>query len=114
MRQLEFVRLDRKVNYENEEAVYKMHYLHIQPENDSNGKYKDKLYIIVADAYGIPYAFEISKFIRKFTSGKTQSPTMIEYLSEAFKHQELYLDDDGKIDHFEKVLKNAVKESGFC
>ena len=113
MRRAEFVKLERKVNFDDMNLVYLSHYYKIEPEKDLTGKYKNRLYLIVADVYGIPYAYEISKLMRKYTSGKTQSPRMIHYISESLERKEFYINSEGKIEDLDKILKQAVTESGY-
>ena len=113
MKKVEFVRLERKVNYEDANDVYKKYYSDDVPNSAEKGINKDKLYIIVADAYGVPYAFEIGKKIKKYTSGKVQSPIMVEHISDSLKRKEFFLDDNGAIENLDKILKKAVAETGY-
>lgn len=113
MQKLEFVRLERKVNYQDENEVYIKFYSGDVLNSAEKGLNKDKLYMILTDAYGIPHAFEIGKKIRKYTSGKVQSPVMIERIGEALKIQEFFLDDNGAIENLDKILKKAIAETGY-
>lgn len=113
MQKVEFVRLERKVNYKNEDEVYLNFYSDVVLNSAEKGLNKDKLYMILADMYGVPHAFEISKKIKKYTSGKVQSPVMIQRISEALKRKEFFLDDNGAIENLDKILKNAIAETGY-
>ena len=111
MRKVQFVSLDRKVDYQNEEALYAKYYLDIQPQKGNSCK--DKLYLVVANEYGIPSAFEIGKLVRKYSSGKTQDPVMIVRMSESLKEQELLLNSEGQIENLDTILKKVLANWGY-
>ena len=111
MRKLEFVSLDRKVNYEDGCSLFIRHYSNSKPEKDKNGS--NKLYLVVANEHGIPYAYEIGKLVRKYSSGKTQDPVMIQRMSESLKEQELLLNSEGQIENLDKILKKVLANWGY-
>ena len=108
MKAVEFLRLERKVDYKEEGALYRSVYFNVKPNPDKNS-----LYLIVADAFGLPYAFEISKLVRKHTSGKTQDPRMIVNMTRALQTKEFFIDENGEIDNLDKIIKKVVAEIGY-
>lgn len=113
MQRVEFVSLDRKVNYDNAEVLFIRHYSNTKPEKDKTGSNKNRLYLIVANEHGIPYAYEIGKLVRKYSSGKIQDPVMIHRMSESIKEQELLLNSEGQIENLDKIIKNALSSWGY-
>lgn len=113
MRKVQFVSIDRKVNYEDEETLFIRHYSNLKTVRDNNVANKNLLYLVVANEHGIPYAYEIGKLVRKYSSGKTQDPVMIERMSESLKEQELLLNSEGKIENLDKILKKVLSNWGY-
>lgn len=111
MRRVEFVKLARKVNYDNPDDVYKSYYFNINPEKD--GLYKNNLYLVVVDVYGILYSYEIGKIVRKYSSGTTQSPHMIKRIESLLREREFFLNADNQIEGLEKILKRAIHGCGY-
>ena len=113
MQKVEFVELKRKVNYDDIDVVYNSHYGNIAPEKDVTGAYKNRLYLVVASVFGELYVYEIGKKVRKYSSGQTQTPVMIERMSESLKEKELLLNSEGEIENLDKILKEVVTAWGY-
>lgn len=112
MRKAEFVMLARKVNFEDQQNVYKMIYFDIEPEKEESGLYKNKLYLVVADVYGVLYTYEIGKLVRKFSSGLSQSPVMVRRIEEYLREKEFLLNSEDQIEDLDKILKRTMSDCG--
>ena len=122
MKKVEFVELRReRPNYKDTAA--KTHFFINSTEADVAKVTKDTLYMVVADTYGMPYIFDVTKLVKKHTSGKTWTPKMLSDISISLGRKALYLDDEGIVCGFDndndtvicldKVMKRVAAEGGY-
>ena len=72
----------------------------------------DTLFLVVSDSYGLAYAFDITKSVKKYTSGKMWTPKMIDGLSRSFERQDFILNDFDEVEGLTKIIKQVTAECG--
>ena len=73
---------------------------------------RDTLYLVVSDVYGLSYAFDVTKVVKKYTSGKVWTPRLLDSLRTSLETKELYLNDLGEVDNLNGIMKKVVAECG--
>lgn len=111
-RKVEFVELRRERPHLTDSEA-KTHFFMNCSEADIKKVSKDTLYMVVADIYGLSYIFDVTKPMRKNTSGKTWTPKFLTNMSASLERKELFLGDDGELKDIDKILKKAAADMGY-
>ncbi len=111
MTRVEFSELRRErptKAYENGKKHLYANAYHMIPERIE----RDTLYLVVSDVYGLSYAFDVTKVVKKYTSGKVWTPRLLDSLRTSLETKELYLNDLGEVDNLNGIMKKVVAECG--
>ncbi len=110
MKKLEIIELRRE--RPTKSSGSQINYFQNISEEEMKAVKSDTLFIVAADVYGIPYAFNVTKAIKKFTSGKPWTVRMINNLQKAMVGRKIAIEGDELVDA-DKFIKQVVAETGY-
>lgn len=111
-RKVEFVELRRERPHLTDSEA-KTHFFMNCSESEIKDVSKDTLYLVVADIYGLSYIYDVTKLMRKSTSGKTWTPKFLTNMTASLERKEFFLGEDNEIEGIDKIFKRAAADMGY-